>query len=495
MAVSYNEIPSDLRIPFMHIELDATPTASATDVTGPSLLIGQRLSTGTVAEGVPTLITSASQAAEAFGPGSQLAFMCAAYLRNDPTGELWAIALDDKSGGTAATKTITVTGPATADGTIYLYIAGRLVEVAVSDEDTASDIATAIAAAVTAAGTKLPVTASSSDAVVTLTCRHKGTLGDQIDVRVNYRGAAAGEGDVPGVTLTIAAGAAGATDPDYADAVDAMGDELYDYIALGLSTTAALDAISAELSSRYTYSRGLYGVLFAVRQDTVGNLQTAGALRNAIFEVTPGITSSPTPPWELAAMFTAQAARSSNIMPSRPWHTLPLVGAVPPARADRHTLTEQQTLTGVGISTFSVVGRGASGGTLTISREVTTYQADQFGTEDDTYQDPQRVITAFRSVRRLKSRLQRKFNRMNIVDDGTPVRPGLPVTTPSAIRAEIVAEYAAQVADGWMERLEDFQESLIVERDPDNSRRVNVYLKPTTASPFRILAARMQPAS
>ncbi len=493
--VAFNQIPSDLRVPFFHLELDTTPTATATDVTGPALLIGQRLSTGAVAEGVATLITSAPQAAEAFGPGSQLAFMAAAYLRNDPTGELWAIALDDADAAAAATKTITVAGPATGDGTISLYIAGRLVEVAVSDEDTATEIATAIAAAVTAQGTKLPMTAASADEVVTLTARNKGTAGNALDVRTNYQGASAGEGDVPGVTLTIAAGTAGATDPDYADAVDAMGDELFDYIALGLSTTAALDAISAELDSRYGWARGLYGTLFAVRQDTVGNLQTAGALRNSIFEVTPGITSSPTPPWELAAMVTAQAARSANEMPSRPWHTLPLVGAVPPARPDRHTLLEQQTLTGVGITTFAVVGRGASGGTLTIGREVTTYQSDQFGSEDATYQDPQRVITAFRSARRMKSRLQRKFSRFNIVDDGTPTRPDLPVTTPKAIRAEIVAEYAAQIAEGWMERLDDFKDSLIVERDESNARRVNVYLKPTTASPFRVLAARMQPAS
>ena len=62
----------------------------------------------------------------------------------DPFGEIWYIAVPDIAAGTAATGTITVTGPAATAGVITLYIAGQRLQVAVALADSANAIAAAI---------------------------------------------------------------------------------------------------------------------------------------------------------------------------------------------------------------------------------------------------------------------------------------------------------------------------------------------------------------
>jgi phage tail sheath gpL-like len=51
--------------------------------------------------------------------------------------ETWIGVFDDNGAGVAATGTITVTGPATAAGTISLYLGGTLISVPVASGDAA----------------------------------------------------------------------------------------------------------------------------------------------------------------------------------------------------------------------------------------------------------------------------------------------------------------------------------------------------------------------
>src|SRR3546814_3740184 len=99
-------------------------------------------------------------------------------LANDTT-ETWAFPLADLPAGTAATGTLTVTGAATASGTIVLYIGGQRITVGVTSGDAAAAVATAIVAAITAAA-DLPVAAVALLGVVTLTAKHKGVAGNEI---------------------------------------------------------------------------------------------------------------------------------------------------------------------------------------------------------------------------------------------------------------------------------------------------------------------------
>jgi phage tail sheath gpL-like len=89
------------------------------------------------------------------------------------------MAAADDAAGVLATGTVTVVGTATAAGTICPYVAGQRLTIGVLVGDTATVVAAAIAAAITAAA-DLPVTAAAALGVVTLTCKWKGATGNDI---------------------------------------------------------------------------------------------------------------------------------------------------------------------------------------------------------------------------------------------------------------------------------------------------------------------------
>jgi phage tail sheath gpL-like len=490
--VAFQTIPSTLRTPFVYVETDHTQASASGSGAQPTLIVGQRRSTGSVAAGVMTRITSAGQGATYFGRASMLDHMIRAYFRNDPFGEVWAIALDDEGAGVAATATLTVTGPSTAAGTIYLYIGGRLVTTAVASGDAQNTIASAINTAI-GADADLPVSSSVSTNVVTLTARHKGAQGNKIDVRLNYRGLAGGESLPAGVSIAIVAMANGATDPSVATAITAMGDQRYDFIVQPYPVAANLNRWRDELthaasSGRWGGTRMLYGHAFTCETDTVSNLGTLGATRNDAHHTIWGINKSPTPPWEIAAAAAGAAAASLRIHPARPVQTLPALGVLPPAEADRFTLTERNTLLNAGISTFTI-GRD---GTVRLETTISTYQTNAHGDEDESYLYVETPYTLTRINRDWRAHVQSKFPRSILVDNGTRFGTGLPMVTPNMLRGEAIAKYAEWELAGYVENADLFAEHLVVERDPDNAQRVNMVLPPDLANQFRILAVLNQ---
>ena len=103
MAVTFNQVPEGALVPFTYVEIDPS-RAGSSGAAFRTLLIGQRLASGTVAAGVPTPMGSGHwTGASKFGAGSMLAIMAAAFRRQNPTGQLWAIALDDAAGATDQT--------------------------------------------------------------------------------------------------------------------------------------------------------------------------------------------------------------------------------------------------------------------------------------------------------------------------------------------------------------------------------------------------------
>ena len=99
------------------------------------LLVGQKVAAGSAAANSVAKVTSADEVATLAGRGSMLHRMAVAYFTNNQATETWIGVLDDNAAGVAATGTITVTGPATAAGTISLYVGGQLVSVAVASGD------------------------------------------------------------------------------------------------------------------------------------------------------------------------------------------------------------------------------------------------------------------------------------------------------------------------------------------------------------------------
>ncbi len=488
MPVSFNEIPASVLAPSIYVEIDNSRAFQfQPPLRRAVLVIGPKLATGSAQNAELRQVFNNTEADEFYGVGSMLSGMLKVLNDNVRGLDIYAIGLADESGATAATGTITVSGTASANGTIFLYIAGRLVRVPVAVGNAATTIASAIQDAINA-NTTLPVTASASLAVVTLTARNKGTLGNQIDIRENYQGKSAGEATPAGVSLAIVQMASGATDPDLADAVANMPDERFDFICNAFTDTANMNLLETELVSRWSYQRMLEGHAFVALEGTLGTLSTAASARNNPHLTMMGYNDSPTPPWEWAAAYCGQVAWNGSIDPARPFHTLPLVGVMAPPLSSRFTLLEQETLLADGVATYTVDRDGQ----VRIQRAVTTYTVNAQGLPDASYRDTETLLTLAYVSQSCRERLGTKFRRHKLAKSGTRFGPGQAIVTPVIIKAELIALFSEWESLGLVEDIEQFKDELIVEINAQDPNRVDILLPPNLVNQLRVTAIQIQ---
>lgn len=495
MSLSFDNIPIDIKTFGQYLEIN-----NSRAVTGPvakphrCLIIGQRTTAGTVAQKIQTLLPSKDSGDTYFGARSHAAAMCRSFKNANPYTELWGIALDDNAGGVARTQTLTVTGPATADGVIYIYFGGRRLTVSVKSGDAQNAIATALNAAIQAASfyPKLPFTSAVATNVVTLTHANKGTVANSYDVRLNYQ---QGEALPAGVGVAIAQGVAGSTDPLLQDALDAIGDVQYDTIACSMADSTSLTALSAFLVARWGPMNMKDGQAFVAANGTLSTLTSLGSgLNQFVLTVlgvggkTAGVGSTPTPLWDSAAIAAGVSAFRATIDPARPLQTLVLTGILPMPEGERFTREERQTLLSSGISTCYV----DAGGTVRIERLITTYQKNPLNIADPSYLDLTTVRTLSQLRYEVRATIGLKYPRHKLADDGTRFDPGQAVVTPSTIKAELISLFRSWEGRGLVENFAQFKADLIVERDATDRNRVNMRMSPDLINQFVVFAGQIQ---
>ncbi|HEX7853873.1 MAG TPA: phage tail sheath subtilisin-like domain-containing protein [Sphingobium sp.] len=489
MTVPFHQIPQALRVPLFYAELDPS-RANTASLIQRTLIIGQILSTATMTPDVPIILTSTSDAKAAAGLGSVLAGMVDAYRRNDDTGEVWLLPLADPVGSAAATGTITFTGPATASGTLALYI-DDLISIAVTSGQTATQIATAVAAAINA-DADLPVTASPAAGVVTLTAKNKGLVGNAIDVRVNYLGTANQEVLPAGVTATIVAMSSGSGSPVLTTGFANLQDVPFDFITCSLNDATSRAAVTALLNDsvgRWSWSRQVYGHAWFAEKNTVGTASAAAAALNYQHMSYYPFPDSPSPSWKWAAAFCAAEAVSLRADPALPLQTLAVNGIKAPLLPQQWNLGLRNSLLFSGCSTFRV----DSGGNISVENAITTYVSNALGQADDSYLQVETMFTIMYVLRSLAGVVNTRYARRKLAADGTRLRAGSTVLTPNIIRAEIIAEY--QRLEQEVEVVQDFvtfAKNLIVEKDPNNPSRVNVLFPGILMGGLRIFALLFQ---
>ena len=460
----FNELPASLRLPGVYIEIDNSLAAQA-EQQFKLLVIGQRLSTGAVAEGVPTRITNYNQAEEAFGRGAMLAEMFRKIKDVDRYTETWGIALDDDVAGGEAAGSVDMPGTATESGTFTLYVGGTKVRAAVTAVDSGDDVVTALAAAINA-DTTLPVTASVNGVTATqvdITCRWKGETGNDIDLRMNYYG----EKTPKGITVTITPMSGGTANPDIATAIAAMGDEWYNWIVMPFSDTANLVALEAELDGRYGPMQQKGGRAFAAYRGSHADTGTFGGTRNSPHVTCMGTNILPTPPYLFAAINAIAAANPLALDPARPLQTLWLEGVLPPAIEDRWDDAERNLLLYDGIATYRVTKDGR----CLIERQITMYQYNDVGVEDISYLDINRPETLERIRYEQRARVALLFPRHKLSDDNDAAfAPGQPIVTDDVLRGELLALYQVFIERGWCDDYEGYAASIITEIDTASGR-------------------------
>jgi phage tail sheath gpL-like len=485
MTISFDSIPSTIRTPLVYFEFDNSRAVTGTpDVEHKVLVLGQMLATGSADPLVPVRVLSADHAVGLFGQGSMLAAMFVAIKNADTYIETWAIPQLDDAAGVAAAGALAITGTATASGTLNLYVGGERVRIAVTEDDTAAEVATALAAAINA-DLDLAVTAAVVDGTITLTARNKGECGNGLDLRLNYY---SGETTPAGIAVAITGMTGGSGNPDVADAVAAFGDEWWNTIIMPWTDQANLVALEAELEDRWGPMRQMDGIAYAAFKGTHGETGTFGNTRNTQLGSCMGTGPSPTPPYIWSAVYGVVAAGSLSIDPARPLQTLELPGVLPPAVGDRWTKEERNLLLYDGIATYSV----ETDGTVRIEREITMYQTNSYGLADPSYLDVQTPATLGYIRFAQNARITQKFPRHKLADDGTRFGAGQAIVTPSIIRAELLVLGRELEEKGLVEDFEQFKADLVVERDADDRNRVNVLASPNLVNQLRVLAGKNQ---
>lgn len=487
--VDFNQIPSSILEPFVAIEFDSSK-AQTGPVVQPykGLIVGQRLSSGTVPllSGstctAPQLVTSKEQAAAYFGSGSIAYRMAAKWLAANRVTPLKVVGVAD-NGTTKAVFTITVTASSALAGTLYLYICGELLQVAVTAAMTQNNLAIAIDAAINAA-IGLPVTSTVATNVVTVTARNAGTCGNSIDIRTNYR---AGQTTPSGVTVAIAQSVTGATDPTLTDVLAAIGDEWFNRFALGWRNSALTTAVDAELEARWGPMRPIDGRAMFMVRDTHANCVTLGASLNSKHLVVAGRYRSASAEWEYAASLAAVTALYAQQDPARPHQTLALPEIYGPEAIDDFDFSERNILLDNGIATIY-----SESGIEYIGRTVTTYQRNASGADDSAYRDLTTLDTLSLLRYSLRNRLLTKFPRHKLASDGTRFGAGQAIVTPSSARGEILAWFRELENQGIVEDFDQFKRDLVVERNAADPSRLDVLVPANLINGLIVRAVQIQ---
>lgn len=223
-------------------------------------------------------------------------------------------------------------------------------------------------------------------------------------------------------------------------------------------------------TGRWAWSQQLFGHYFAVYRGTFGEQTTKGASRNSPFGSVLGVNDSPTPSWIIAARLVGGVAQSLKNDPGRPTQTLPITGMFAPPPESRFPLPDRNSLLFTGISTYTA----GDDGLCRIESLITTYRENAFGTPDDSFLKVETMYLLAYVLRFMKSRVETKFSRVKLADNGTYFAQGSAIVTPNMIRSEIIAAYKELEFNGYVQDSDGFAKALIVEKNATNPNRVDV---------------------
>jgi phage tail sheath gpL-like len=392
---------------------------------------------GTGVVNIPQISGGVSDAQAKYGINSVAAQMVADFYAQDPDGELWVLPIANPTGA-AGTGTITFTGPATASGNLYPYFAGQRVPVAVTLGDTATVIATNMAAALNAL-LAFPVDAAAAAGVLTLTANDKTIAGADIDIRFNYLGSVAGEVTPAGVGFTIVPITGGVVNPVLTTALGNLGTTTFDAILsqfADATSRAAILAVLQDQSGRWSWTSELFGHAFYASRGSLSVLQTLGQTVNDQHESILGIYDTPWPMYRCVADLGGAALAALVADPSLPLQTLSLNMLAPPVQS-RFGISSMNSLLYDGISVISV----NSFGQVSIGRIITTYQINAAGAPDTTYLNVERMFQIMWVIRDLRAFLQSNYARKKLVIDGSRISAGSNATTAQLIGVSVIARY------------------------------------------------------
>lgn len=454
------------------------------------VVLGHKSATGSLADNTLTLCSTVSEAAVLAGAGSQLYEMFRVARRAAPVQRIYVGSIP--IAGTVGVWTITVGSLAAAAGDGVVEIAGRKVAVAKAASETAAQTATAIAAAINAfvdplTLAYLPVTATASTNVVTLTARHAGTTMNELEVFADP--GLPGNAYASGLTIAQSVTATGTASISASLAV--LGDLPMDWLIAPFGDVANLDASAAalsDISGRWAWLAQLYSHYFTINTGNTGAQTSYGLARNDRHASAIARVASPTPSWEWVAQYVARVlpwlTDDTNGNAARNQSDLVLEDIRPPRdRSLWPNYAVRNTLLGSGMSTWKVNGAGQ----VVIDKLITMQRTNAQGLPDTAFRDIQAIAQAVHGLRYLRAGLSYRHANKALARANPSNLPT--ISTPDDIKADLISLYGDLVDRGLFEDKATFAKLVKVEIDASNPARVNIKMDLDRVNPLDILAA------
>ena len=450
------------------------------------LLLGQQTSTGTIADDIITPVTSAAEVYELAGAGSELAIMASIAESNGAGIPLSVAAISAASGAVAATGTIAITGTATEAGEVAVAINGTRSTIAVSADDNADTVATALNAEI-GDNLALPVRATVSAGTITLTVQWAGITGNDITVVVNPSSA----DSVPaGLTINTTNTTGGTGTPSVEDMIDNIVDSnVFTVIAHPYTDSANLTLIEDLEDTRWSPQENKPFVAITASHGTATEVIAIASARNSFVSMILGTQDVPQTEAEVASAVGAQIAVGWSDNPARQFYTKELIGIDAPDAEDQWSYSVRNNALPQGVSTLRVQNNIVQIGQLR-----NTYTTTEAGTPapiDDRLINT--VITVASIIYDLDTYFETNYaDALLKDDDGEPLPQLQKVVTPVIMRSLILSRYGIYVANGWCENPDAFAESVVVVRSTDNPNRLDTTMQVIIIGNLRVNAMTLQ---
>jgi phage tail sheath gpL-like len=449
------------------------------------LLIGQRISSGTVAALTPYVPQSADEVGLKSGYGSVSHRQAIKAFSNAGTVPITVVSLDDGE-GTKATTVFTLSGTALEAGELALYIAGERCAVGVAVNDTAIVVATALKAAIDAL-VNLPIVCTRTDGQITLTAKNDGVYAGDLNTRWSYN---AGEKIPAGLASTAIVVTPGTVDPSVAGALAVLSG-WYNVISLPYTDATNMGLVQDYLDTQADALATRTSLCYAAKRDSHANLLTYGgttASYNSPCMACEGLeTTRLESTYEYAAGVAAISAQSVQENPAVPLHRQLLTGFSALPKDERFTPTERNQLATAGISTLTDDVGVATDATVTM------YLVNVAGAADSSYHQQNKIFQIAFSNYRFQQRILTRYPRAILMDDSEGVEADVQIMTLDVGKTEAVAWFIDERRKGNFEggavALADFIEHLVVRRSTTNETRMDWLLPPNLANQFIVGSA------
>jgi phage tail sheath gpL-like len=369
--------------------------------------------------------------------------------------------------------------------------AGNAITLATTDAVDLAVSAATLTGGVSGENPDLAMHASVNSTAVTLRANNAGAVGNEFDLRLNYR-SEDGEALPAGITAAVVQPSGGASNPSLTALIAAMGDQQFHIIANPYTDATSLTSIENDLADRFGPMRQVEGQAITAKDDTYANCSTLGDSRNSSYNSLVPTQNSPTPAAEISAHAAGVVAYYGQIDPARPLQTLPLPYVLAPAEGDRYTKEERNLHLYDGCSALVV----DAGDVVRIDRMITTSQRNAAGSPDTAYLELETMLSLMYARDNFRTRMATRYPRHKLGGDSDRYPAGEAIMTPSKGRAEAVSwfkdmsESSPVVFDP--SALEQFKDDLVVEINESNPNRLDFLLPPDLIGRLVNSAAQIQ---